>query len=741
MQDRHVRLLFVEDQAIDRINFERFVNREGLNYACSFADSVQTARTILDNSPLDIVLTDHNLGDGTAFDVLEAAGPEIPTIVITGSASAEIAVEAMKRGAVDYIVKDITRDYLKALPFTVNNALKARDAELALRRYHDELEAIVEQRTHSLRATNRRLELEIADHNRTAQELKTLSMVVEQSLNSILISDTDKKIIYANPKFLEISQYALDEVIGRDVSFYVSDKNPTETLSAIQQCLHDGLSWQGEIIHQKKNGEDYWEQATVSPFRADNKTISHYVTVSEDISLRREYQQKLLHQANYDSLTGMPNRLLAMDRLTQALRSSGRSNAKTVVMFMDLDRFKNVNDTLGHRIGDLLLKEVGLRLSHCLRREDTVARLGGDEFLLIINDFVTTGEIVAIANKILIAFKSPFSLDGKDVFTGISIGITVAPDDSNDPDMLLRFGDAAMYKAKELGRNRYQFYTQAMNKDAEDRLRIDSNLHTALENNEFEVFYQPIINLNNKQLTGAEALLRWPGAQLGNVPPSVFIPIAEENGLIAPIGEWVMRQACEQIANWSMHSSMPLDIAVNVSVRQFREKGFVEMVQSVLADTQIHPHQLHLEITERLLLEDMPEVDDTIAVLSAMGVRLSIDDFGTGYSSLSYLNRFSCDYLKIDRSFISRVDSDMDTAALTQAIITMGHSLNLKVIAEGVEEQGQLASLKALNCDMAQGYLIGKPVSARGFEQTKWFSGLKRSSVPQTDKALEPTDL
>jgi diguanylate cyclase (GGDEF)-like protein len=430
---------------------------------------------------------------------------------------------------------------------------------------------------------------------------------------------------------------------------------------------------------------------------------------------RRQAEERVHHLAHYDELTGLPNRSMFNQRLSHALIQARRNDKPLAILFIDLDRFKNINDTLGHEAGDLVLKEVAQRLLGCLREGDTVGRLGGDEFVVLIEELPEPMHVAAVAQKILAAVVKPFVVGAQEFNITASIGISTYPDDGEDMQGLLKNADISMYRAKEQGKNNYQFYSALMNIHTVERMALESGLRRALERNEFLLHYQPKVDIGSGRITGMEALLRWqrPGQEL--IPPAKFIALAEETGLIVPIGEWVLRTACARNQSWQEQGLPPLRMAVNLSARQFAHANLLQDVARVLHDTGLDPAALELEITESMVMHDPERAVTLLTMLKAMGIHLSIDDFGTGYSSLSYLKRFPIDSVKIDRSFIHDVPGDADDAAITRAIIAMAHSLRLKVIAEGVETEEQLSFLREHGCDEMQGYYFSEPLAEDQF--------------------------
>ncbi len=436
-----------------------------------------------------------------------------------------------------------------------------------------------------------------------------------------------------------------------------------------------------------------------------------------DLEERKRVELSIRHMAHHDALTGLPNRTLFRDRLTHAMAQADRYHQKLAVLFLDLDRFKAINDTLGHNVGDQLLKIAAERLRSCVRDCDTVARLGGDEFTVIVDDIMEVQDAAVVAQKILDTLSQPFNLHGHEVFISVSVGITLYPTDDESADNLLRNADSAMYRAKEYGRNNYQFYVADMNVKARARLMLESSLRRALDRGEFTLYYQPRVDLFSGRVIGAEALLRWRHPEMGLVPPVEFIPILEETGMIIPVGDWVLRQASQQNRAWQDMGLPPIRMAVNLSARQFIQKDLAESVLRVLEQVGLSPKYMELEITEDLLLEHNQTNIITLTKLRNEGIHISIDDFGTGYSSLSYLKRLPIDTLKIDQSFVRDIDTDPDNKAIASAIIAMANSLHLNVLAEGVETDEQLAFLRAQGCNEIQGFSFSHPLPAEEFER------------------------
>lgn len=562
------------------------------------------------------------------------------------------------------------------------------------------------------------LAIDLTEKKATAEQLRKLSQAVEQSPSGVVIVDQRGVIEYVNRSFVEMNGFESVEVLGHDLCDLITQQSPSQRTQQLREAMQHGVSWRGELHTRRKDGNAIWEYVSLSPVQADElaplaaarERPAHFLVMLEDITVRKEYEQKLMRQASFDELTKLPNRLLAFDRLSVALADARRNNSRVALFFIDLDNFKNVNDTLGHFAGDALLIETAGRLQSCLRETTTLARFGGDEFILVMPDLDTPNSARVLAQRILKVLQHPFHIHGRELFISASIGITICPDDGDTTQILLQNADAAMYRSKELGKNAFSFFTPEMNRLAAQRLTLETQLRRALPQNEFHLVYQPVISARTLRVVAVEVLLRWQNGELGLVAPDQFIPIAEETGQIVPIGEWVLRESCRMVAQWQQQLGVPLRLAVNVSARQFSGQGMVGVVRDVLVDSGLPAESLELEITERLVLHETANNSSQLHQICEMGVRLSVDDFGTGYSALSYLKRFPFDVLKIDRAFVRDVTRDRDNAALAKAIIAMAHGLDMKVIAEGVETLEQRDFLLEHGCDMMQGYFFSRPL-------------------------------
>ncbi len=560
------------------------------------------------------------------------------------------------------------------------------------------------------RRLNSLLRKEITVRKQADERIHTLSQAIEQSPVSIMIADTEANIQYVNSAFEQTTGYSAVEMIGLNTR----DSKPVEALQGLFKVLkhakETGRGWQGELQGRRKNGEVLWERVHLAPVFDASEHLSHYLAVIEDITTHKRQEQRILHQAHFDSLTNLPNRFLCLDRLAQMIKEAHRTGRRAALLFLDLDDFKKVNDTLGHEVGDELLIQAAERLRNAVRDADTIGRLGGDEFVLIVGGLTELSDAYLVAEKLLVLFRTPFRLGSRELVITVSLGIAIYPDDGDSPAELLRNADTAMYHSKEQGRNTYHSFTNNMNQGVSRRLALEEQLHGALENHELSLCYQPLVDIDNHSMIGAEALLRWHNPVLGAVSPAEFIPVAEQTGLIVPIGQYVLNQALEMTAKWHEQSDRNFKIAINISPRQFFDTDLLKYIEQALQQSGVPTESLELEITEGVLMSGNIQIAQTLAGLKALGVIISMDDFGTGYSSLSYLRRYPFDILKIDRSFVQDITADRADRELVNAIIAMAHGLGLKVVAEGVEQEEQLAFLAAQGCDMAQGYIFSQPV-------------------------------
>jgi diguanylate cyclase (GGDEF)-like protein/PAS domain S-box-containing protein len=682
-------VLVVDDDPTMRLLIGESLQQAG--FAIEEAEDGLSALTAFERLQPDIVMLDVNMPGMDGFTVCTElrrmpVGNGVPVLMVTGLDDEASINRAYEAGATDFITKPIN---WPVLGHRVRYVLRASQALDDLRRTEQALRKSEEQ------------------FRQLAENIPQVFWITN--------AEQDQGI-YISPAYEKIWGRTL-ESLGANPDSWRESIHPddyTRVFAALKKAPLGEYLEEYRIV--RPDGTVRWVHDRAFPVANEQGQVYRIAGIVEDITDRKEAEQRLLHLAHYDSLTNLPNRVLFRDRLTQTIARANRNKQIVALIFIDLDRFKEINDTLGHDTGDCLLTGVATRLKNTLRQADTLARLGGDEFTLIVEDLYHETEyeniVITIAQKILESFSSPFSVGGKELFVTPSIGITLYPFDADDVDSLLKCADVAMYHAKALGRNNYQFYAAEMNAMAPERLKVEHNLRRALEREEFRLHYQPKVNLITGEICGVEALLRWQRPDHGLVSSAGFIPLLEETGLILPVGEWVLRAALTQIKSWQMAGVTPVPIAINFSARQFQQKDLERMVRRALDEVKIDPMLLELEITESSLMKNEKQAIRTLLNLKSLGIHLSIDDFGTGYSSLSYLKRFPVDTLKIDQSFVKDITTDTDDALITRTIITMAHNLKLKAVAEGVESEGQLTFLRSLNCDYGQGYYFSRPLPA-----------------------------
>ncbi|MES9956843.1 MAG: EAL domain-containing protein [Sedimenticola sp.] len=544
---------------------------------------------------------------------------------------------------------------------------------------------------------------------KTAQEqLRMNATVFETTMEGIMITDAENRIKSVNPAFSQITGYQPEEVIGQNPRILRSDNHDESYYRGMWSSLYSKGYWSGEIWNRRKDGTVFPEWLSLAVIRDEQGNVKEHVAVFSDITRRKEDEEQIRRQANYDPLTGLPNRNLLVDRLNQSILAANREKTQVALLFIDLDGFKRVNDTLGHVVGDDLLRQVAERFNHAVRESDTVARFGGDEFVIVLPDVHKIDDVGEVAQKIIDEINLPFKLVGREIFVGASIGITLYPDDATDSGVMLRNADMAMYLAKESGRNCYRFFTPAMDDEVKQHMELERELRLALDHRELVLKYQAVVDLETGRLNGVEALVYWNHPQRGLVSPDVFISLAEETGLISSIGSWVLTTAARQAKVWH-DQGLNLRVNVNLSSKQLALGLTTEDVRAILEETGVDPSTMTLEITEGMMLEGGEATLQWLGELKAMGLGLAIDDFGTGYSSLSYLKLYPMDILKIDRSFISGIPHNQGDSTLVEAIVSMARSLGLKIVAEGIENGEQLGFLQRLGCELGQGYLFNKP--------------------------------
>lgn len=556
------------------------------------------------------------------------------------------------------------------------------------------------------------------DDNYLDDTAQIKNQAIEASPNGVVIIDVthpDKKVIYANPAYAKVVEQSLKQSVKRPWRLIKDTKKFNQaTLKNLEAAIANRTTIRLEMKWYAKDGDLRWTDLYFAPIPNSKNPSLYYIGIVTDITERKVLEQQLIHQATHDALTNLPNRVMLLEHLKQALLEAERAQNLVAVLFLDLDQFKAINDSLGHKVGDVLLKEAAKRLRNSVRKSDIVARLGGDEFIITLPFLKREADAIKIIKKILHGLRQPFTLEDTvtTVLSTPSIGVCFYPKDGDSAENLLKNADIAMYKAKEKGRNAFQIFAPEMNLQSTHRLQIERDLHTAIANEEFSLHLQPVVNLNTRQIANFEALIRWKHPKKGMIPSLEFISIAEETGLIIPIGQWVLETACEILAQWKKQTQQLVPIAINVSGIQLRQDNFFSTVKTITHNAGIEPHLLHLEVTESVLLHDAAKAIHVLSAFKNLGIKTSIDDFGAGYSSLSYLKLFPVSKLKIDRSFIMDLVTNESNMAITQAIISIAHHLKMSVVAEGVEKAGQVALLQQMRCNEAQGYYFSPPVSA-----------------------------
>jgi diguanylate cyclase (GGDEF)-like protein/PAS domain S-box-containing protein len=806
-------VLIVEDSADDADLMSAELRQAGIEVLAERVENAEEMRAALAKQPWDLILSDFRLprfNARQALELLQKTGVDIPFIAVSGAIGEVTAVELMRAGAHDYVMKD----NLTRLPAAVTREIKEaqdrrehRRAAEALReseerwqfalegagegvwdwdvasgrvlfsarwkemlgyaeneigngfeewekRLHPDdkarvladLQAYFEGKTRTYVNDHRLLckdgkwkwvldrgmivsrspdgrplrmigtHADISARKQAEESLQLAAMVYQHSSEAMAIADAENIIVSINPAFTQTTGYVADEVIGQDPSILKSGRHDPAFYEAMWQSIKTTGHWQGEIWNRHKNGAAYAAYLTINTIFDADGLVSRRVALFSDITQKKESEELIWRHANFDALTQLPNRRMLLDRLNQAIKKSHRTGMSLALLFLDLDEFKDVNDTLGHDMGDILLKEAAQRMCSCVRGTDTVARLGGDEFTIVLGELEDTGSVERVAQEILQKLAAPFQLGTEVAYISASIGITLYPTDATEIEDLFKNADQAMYATKALGRNRYSYFTASMQEAAQSRKRLTSDLRSALLEQQFQIHYQPIVELQTGAIHKAEALIRWQHPTQGMISPTAFIPVAEETGMITGIGDWVFKEAAKQARLWRASHDADFQISINVSPVQFKDENYSP------ADWFEHLKQLGLsgqcvviELTEGLLMEVNPAVNAKLLALRDAGMQVAIDDFGTGYSSLSYIKTFDIDYLKIDQSFVRNLSPNSDDLALCEAIIVMAHKLWLKVIAEGVETELQRELLQSAGCDYAQGYLFSKPVPAEEF--------------------------
>lgn len=678
-----LRVLIVEDSEDDAHLLLRELRRGGYEPVHRRVDTSDGMRSALEED-WDVIFSDYSMPEFStpaALKLLQESGKDIPLLVVSGTIGEERAVEIMKAGARDFVIKG---NLLRL------NAMVARE--------------VAEAQERSARRV-------------TENALQKLSRAVEQTADSVFITDMDGRIEYVNPAFERTTGYSREEVLGEKASLLKSGKHDDAFYRRLWTRIRSGNSAHETFINRRKDGSYYYEEKVITPLTDGHGQITHFVSTGRDITDRVNIEALLKHQSTHDPVTNLPNRLLIEDRLKQALRFCESHQCLVSVLFIDLDNFKRINDAFGHENGDQLLQAIADRLNRCISENDTLGRFGGDEFVIVAEALDRVQDLQPMLSRIQQTLEIPFSFESQEVFVTCSIGIALSSADGQDCGTLLKNAEAAMYHVKGQGKNGYQFYAPAMNDQYSERLNLEASLRHALRRDEFVLHYQPQIDLKTGKMVAVEALLRWQHPDRGLISPGEFIPVLEETGLITSVGEWVLDTACRTQVAWIRAGYSPLIMSVNLSGRQFYQADLVHKIQGIVLNTGIDSAHLELEITESVIMSDWAASICTLSGLSDMGVTLAVDDFGTGYSSLSYLTRFPINTLKVDYSFVRKVTTKEDAAAVASAILSLAKSLNLVCVAEGIETPDQLAFFASRDCGRGQGFYFSRPVPASHIEK------------------------
>ncbi len=690
-----LRVLIVEDTEDDAWLLVRSLQRAGYELTYERVDTAEAMAAAMTEQVWDLVISDYsmpNFSAPAALAVLKESGLDIPFIVLSGNIGEETAVESMRAGAHDYVMKGNTARLLPAID------RELREAEGRRRR--------------------RRAEEELRESERRFRSIFLNAVAGMATLAA------DGSFLQVNPAFCKMFKYTEAELLGK-TTFDIT--HPADIVLTRRLFSEAAAGQRQAVDYEKrflcKDGETVWGHVANCWLFDDQRRVTFCVSLVHDITPHHKAQQEIRQLAYFDTLTGLPNRQLFRDRCRDVLERAGRNQVGLLVL--DLDRFKGINDTFGHEVGDQLLKVVSERLTDCLQKGETLARLGPDEFALVLPQVDGPESFSLRAQKMLHCLAEPIELEQQPTYCSASVGLALYPTDSDNVDTLIKHAGIALHKAREQGTGSYRFYSPEMNLVTCQRLAMENRLRQALDRRELSLHYQPQIDLQSGRVIGMEALLRWDSAELGSIPPSRFIPLAEETGLILPIGEWVLETACKQARQWHQAGFHNLRMAVNISARQFKQADFIERLNHILQAADLDPEHLEVELTESIVMERSEDTLLTLTDLKVRGIKLAIDDFGTGYSMLSYLKYFPIDRIKIDRSFVRDITTNSDDAAITEAIVVMAHSLKLKVGAEGVETEGQLEFLRRCGCEEVQGYYFSRPQPAEraGLFLQRHFSG------------------
>jgi diguanylate cyclase (GGDEF)-like protein/PAS domain S-box-containing protein len=681
-----LRILHLEDNPEDAELVHRSLRRAGLTFEARRVERRLDFESAIQDE-WDLILADYSLPDfdgALALTIAQASKPAVPFIFVSGAMGEEIAVQALKGGATDYVLKD----RLQRLPLAVSRAVE-------------------EAREHQA-------------HLRIQEQLHLWAKVFECSREAMFITDAENRIIEINRAFSEITGYSADDVLGKDPRVLGLGTHGPEFIRGMWHALQMAGMWQGEIWNRRKTGEAYPAWLSIAGVPAADRSGGRWIAAFSDITDRKRTEARIEHLAHHDSLTDLPNRALFHQLLSSAIEHARRAGEVLAVLFIDLDRFKTINDSLGHKVGDKLLCEASQRMLHSVRRADTVSRYSGDEFLILLRDIGSPEHAGRVADVVLTALRQPFMIEGIELRISATVGVGLFPENGETGEAIIRCADAAMYEAKESGRNAFRFFSRALDERSRDILELENRLRLGLERREFVLHFHPQMHPATGKVTGVEALIRWRTSDDTLLLPESFIEIAEATGLIIPIGNWVILEACMQHKRWRELGLPSVPLAVNVSPLQFRHGDLIAAISEALAKSGAEAGAMELELTESIFMKQDEALSRTLAELNRMGISMTLDDFGVGYASLHYLRRLPIAKLKVDRSFITDINTNRTSLAIVDAIIQLGQSLNMKVVAEGVENEEVLSLLIDRGCDGVQGFHFCQPMESDVF--ARWYS-------------------
>jgi diguanylate cyclase (GGDEF)-like protein/PAS domain S-box-containing protein len=673
-----LKILVVEDTESDFQLIERHLRQHGLDADCLRVATFEALSRALEVESIDLALVDYHIPGLEIRDSLakiRSDAPGVPVILMSGSIGEEAAVELLKQGVWDFVLKDRLARLVPAIQRSLREV-----AEQGARRQAEE-------------------------------QMRLAAVAFENTLEGIMVADASHRIISVNRAFTQITGHSPEQVLGRDVSVLGADGEDSGFYGKMWAWLAEHGHWHGEVWNRRQDGRTYPAWFNIAAVRSATSAVTHFVGVLTDISERKASQARIEHMAQHDPLTDLPNRALLADRMQQAIAYAQRSERRVAVLFVDLDHFKNINDSLGHSVGDRVLIEVSRRIVDSVRASDTVARLSGDEFVVVLPEAGGIEGVVRVVAGISRVIADPIQCDGHRIGLSASIGVSLFPKDGRDASTLLTNADHAMYHAKGAGRSTYRFFSPEMDAKARERFRIEADLREALSKRQLRVFYQPQVDSHTSKVCGFEALLRWAHPERGLLSPGGFLSVAEETGLIVPIGEWVLKQACLQCSRWRARG-FDGSVAVNLSARQFGQENLLQTVKQALQGAKLPGNFLELELTESLLVEPTEATMKLLHDLRESGVRIAVDDFGIGYSSLSYLKRYPINTLKIAQPFVEEISAQSEDRAIVQAIVTLARAMSLRTVAEGVEQVSQVDALRDIGADLLQGYYFGRAVPA-----------------------------